>query len=122
MRIREILTNLLANAVKFTVSGKIELKLRAKHLSETKTELSFFISDTGSGIKEEDQKYLFRQFSRVDPKKNQTIMGTGLGLSISKKLTELMGSSITVESEYEKGSTFIVTTGNLFSRSYDSAV
>ena len=109
MRIREILTNLLANAVKFTVSGKIELKLRAKHLSETKTELSFFISDTGSGIKEEDQKYLFRQFSRVDPKKNQTIMGTGLGLSISKKLTELMGSSITVESEYEKGSTFIVT-------------
>ena len=110
MRIREILTNLLANAVKFTVSGKIELKLRAKHLSETKTELSFFISDTGSGIKEEeDQKYLFRQFSRVDPKKNQTIMGTGLGLSISKKLTELMVSSITVESEYEKGSTFIVT-------------
>lgn len=109
MRIREILTNLLANAVKFTVSGKIELRLCAKNLSETKTELSFFISDTGSGIKEEDQKHLFRQFSRVDPKKNQTIMGTGLGLSISKKLTELMGGSITVESEYGKGSTFIVT-------------
>lgn len=69
MRIREILTNLLANAVKFTVSGNIELKLRAKNLSKTKTELSFFISDTGSGIKEEDQKHLFRQFSRVDPKK-----------------------------------------------------
>ncbi|GAA6496543.1 hypothetical protein K290105B7_27450 [Anaerostipes caccae] len=109
MRIREILTNLLANAVKFTVSGNIELKLRAKNLSKTKTELSFFISDTGSGIKEEDQKHLFRQFSRVDPKKNQTIMGTGLGLSISKKLTELMGGSISVESEYGKGSTFIVT-------------
>lgn len=109
MRIREILTNLLANAVKFTVSGKIELKLRAKNLSETKAELSFFISDTGSGIKEEDQKHLFRQFSRVDPKKNQTIMGTGLGLSISKKLTELMGGKISVESEYGKGSTFIVT-------------
>lgn len=109
MRIREILTNLLANAVKFTVSGKIELRLCAKNLSETKTELSFFISDTGSGIKEEDKKHLFRQFSRVDPKKNQTIMGTGLGLSISKKLTELMGGSITVESEYGKGSTFIVT-------------
>lgn len=109
MRIREILTNLLANAVKFTVSGKIELKLRAKNLSGTKTELSFFISDTGSGIKEEDQKHLFRQFSRVDPKKNQTIMGTGLGLSISKKLTELMGGNIEVESEYGKGSTFIVT-------------
>lgn len=109
MRIREILTNLLANAVKFTVSGKIELRLCAKNLSETKTELSFFISDTGSGIKEEDQKHLFRQFIRVDPKKNQTIMGTGLGLSISKKLTELMGGSITVESEYGKGSTFIVT-------------
>lgn len=109
MRIREILTNLLANAVKFTVSGKIELKLRAKNLSETKTELSFFISDTGSGIKEEDRKHLFRQFSRVDQKRNQTIMGTGLGLSISKKLTELMGGNITVESEYGKGSTFIVT-------------
>lgn len=109
MRIREILTNLLANAVKFTVSGRIELKLCAKNLSETKAELSFFISDTGSGIKEEDQKHLFRQFSRVDPKKNQMIMGTGLGLSISKKLTELMGGSITVESEYGKGSTFIVT-------------
>lgn len=109
MRIREILTNLLANAVKFTVSGKIELKLRAKNLSGTKTELSFFISDTGSGIKEEDQKHLFRQFSRVDPKKNQAIMGTGLGLSISKILTELMDGSISVESEYGKGSTFIVT-------------
>ena len=109
MRIREILTNLLANAVKFTVSGKIELKLRARDLSRTKTELSFLISDTGSGIKEEDQKYLFRQFSRVDPKKNQTIMGTGLGLSISKKLTDLMGGNISVESDYGKGSTFIVT-------------
>lgn len=109
MRIREILTNLLANAVKFTVSGKIELKFRARNLSGTKTELSFYISDTGSGIKEEDQKYLFREFSRVDPKKNQTIMGTGLGLSISKKLTELMDGNISVESDYGKGSTFIVT-------------
>lgn len=109
MRIREILTNLLANAVKFTVSGKIELKVRADRLSDTKTELSFFISDTGSGIKEEDQEHLFRQFSRIDPQKNQTIMGTGLGLSISKKLTELMNGTISVESEYGKGSTFIVS-------------
>lgn len=109
MHIREIMVNLLSNAVKFTVSGKIELRVRVQRLSDTKAQLVFSVSDTGSGIKEEDQKHLFRQFSRIDTKKNQTVTGTGLGLSISKKLSELMGGTISVESEYQKGSTFTVS-------------
>lgn len=109
MHIREIMINLLANAAKFTASGKIELKVRVTCLSNTKAQLVFSVSDTGSGIKKEDQEQLFSQFNRIDTKKNQTIMGTGLGLSISKKLAELMGGTISVESEYKKGSTFTVS-------------
>lgn len=109
MHLREILVNLLANAVKFTASGKIELKLRTQPLSDNSTRLLLSVSDTGSGIRKEDQKQLFHQFSRIDAKKNQTISGTGLGLSISKKLTELMGGTISVESDYGKGSIFTVS-------------
>lgn len=108
MRIREILTNLLANAVKFTVSGKIELKADFQLTDSGQKELIFSVSDTGSGIRKEDLPNLFSQFNRVDMKKNQTIMGTGLGLAISKKLAELMEGEITVESEYGKGSVFRV--------------
>ncbi|MBS7009859.1 ATP-binding protein [Anaerostipes sp.] len=108
MRIREILTNLLANAVKFTASGKIELKADYRLLNNGQKELILSVSDTGSGIPKTELPNLFSQFNRADMKKNQTIMGTGLGLAISKKLTELMGGEITVESEYGKGSTFSV--------------
>lgn len=105
-RIQQILINLANNAVKFTNSGRITITFSYKMLSDDSLMLKVSVSDTGIGIKPEDMGKLFQSFSQVDSKRNRNVEGTGLGLSIVQQLVELMGGEITVESEYEKGSTF----------------
>ncbi len=109
LRVKQILTNLISNAAKYTNEGSITLKAYYKELDENHIELSFSIIDTGIGIKKEDISQLFDSFKRLELNKNRTIQGSGLGLNIAKELTELMGGTISVESEYGKGSTFTVT-------------
>jgi len=106
VRIQQILVNLLNNAVKFTKSGNIHLKVEFERTEEFSGILKASVTDTGSGIKPEDMEKLFKSFQQVDSKRNRNIEGTGLGLAISKRLLNLMGGSISVESEYEKGSVF----------------
>ena len=109
VRVRQILTNILGNAVKYTKEGSVKLKLRGDIERWDKVNLKFTVTDTGIGIREEDLGKLFKKFERVDLGHNNTIEGTGLGLSITKNLLEMMNGSIHVESVYGKGSTFVVT-------------
>ena len=108
-RIRQIIINLVNNAIKFTETGYVKLTVKAKSLDAENLELDFFVEDTGQGIKQVDIGKLFGSFQQVDVKKNHYKEGTGLGLAICKQLTELMHGSIGVESEYGKGSTFYFT-------------
>ncbi len=105
IRIKQILLNYINNSIKFTKQGKVILQVSGER-NENSITLSMRVSDTGLGIKAEDLKKLFSSFSQVDMQKNRAIEGSGLGLSISKRLAELMGGSVSVESEYGKGSTF----------------
>ncbi len=109
IRLQQVLNNLLSNAVKFTENGQV--KLSVEHLHETPKELllRFEVSDTGIGIPEDVQKKLFELFTQADSSTTRKYGGTGLGLAISKKIVELMGGSIWIESEYGKGSRFIFT-------------
>ena len=107
-RVREILTNILNNAVKYTDEGFVKLSIDGVISDDTLT-LKIEVKDSGQGIKEEDLDTIFSSFSRVNKKKNKNIEGTGLGLTITKSLIEIMGGTISVESEYKKGSTFTVT-------------
>ena len=107
IRIRQILNNLLSNAVKYTKEGYITFSVKGVY-SQDDFMLHLSVEDTGVGIKPEDMERLFRSFQRLEEKKNRYIEGTGLGLNITKCLTELMGGSIEVTSEYGKGSCFIV--------------
>ena len=107
LRIKQIMNNLLSNAIKYTVEGEVELSLHCSHEDDV-VHLTIKVSDTGRGIKKSDLNKLFIDYAQVDMKANRKIEGTGLGLSITKRLCELMDGSITVESEYGKGSTFIV--------------
>ena len=109
VRIKQIIINLLNNAVKYTSVGYVELRVESINTAEDKTDLVISVSDTGIGIKKEDLPYLFDAFKRVDEGKNRHIEGTGLGLSIVKQLVELMDGNITVNSVYGEGSTFIVS-------------
>ena len=109
VRIKQIIINLLNNAVKYTKEGHVELRVESSDPDENTVELGISISDTGMGIKKEDLPYLFNAFKRVDEGKNRHIEGTGLGLSIVKQLVELMGGDIAVNSVYGEGSTFTVT-------------
>lgn len=108
-RIRQILTNIIGNAVKYTSQGYIILHVDGFYLPDGCYQLEMRVSDTGIGIKEEDIPLLFVQFNRVDTKRNRSISGTGLGLALSKQFAKLMGGDITVESSYGKGSTFTIT-------------
>ena len=109
VRLRQILLNLLGNAVKYTEKGFISLNVtEEKPRKDNKLTLRFVISDSGFGIQPEDQPKLFDDFVQVNSKKNRSIEGTGLGLAITKRLCVAMGGDISVESEYDKGSTFIV--------------
>ncbi|MFP3040396.1 ATP-binding protein [Treponema primitia] len=114
-RIRQILINLLNNAVKYTRQGHIALDVGMKRIETHKMDLVFRISDTGIGIKEEDMKDLFNDFIRVDVDRNQGIEGTGLGLTIANNLCLAMGGGITVSSEYGKGSVFTAAMVQTFS-------
>jgi len=104
VRLNQVIVNLLSNAVKFTKAGHIKLSVRIEDGN-----IVFEVSDTGTGIKEEDIPLIFMAFEQVDKRKNRAIKGTGLGLSISRSLVEMMGGRICVESEYEVGTTFYVT-------------
>lgn len=106
-RIKQIIINLMNNAVKFTEAGYVKLKVRAeKSPLHTECKVFFDVEDTGQGIKEEDLSKLFESFQQVDSKRNRSKEGTGLGLAISKQLTEAMGGELTVKSVYGEGSTF----------------
>jgi signal transduction histidine kinase/CheY-like chemotaxis protein/HPt (histidine-containing phosphotransfer) domain-containing protein len=109
VRITQILTNLVGNAVKFTKKGDIRIGLEVSEISGTNCLLRFSVTDTGIGISEEDQKTLFQPFSQIDGSATRKYGGTGLGLTISKQFAEMMGGTIGVESEPGKGSTFWVT-------------
>lgn len=106
-RFRQILINLLNNAVKYTNEGFVELKVSWKRMQRMAL-LTVSVKDTGIGISEENKKQLFKSFQRVDTRKNRSIEGTGLGLSITKSLLELMNGEIYVESQYGEGSTFTI--------------
>ncbi|MDR2943399.1 MAG: transporter substrate-binding domain-containing protein [Treponema sp.] len=107
LRVRQILTNLIGNAIKYTHSGSIELTVRCKH-KDGIIWMEITVSDTGIGIRKEDLEKLFSDYNQVDTRANRNIEGTGLGLSITKRLSEMMEGKINVESEYGKGTTFIV--------------
>lgn len=107
-RVRQIMVNFLTNAVKYTESGSVTLKVSFDSTDEIHGVLTISVKDTGMGITEEGMKHLFDSFQRLDENKNRNIEGTGLGLSITKRLVELMGGTIEVQSEYGKGSMFIV--------------
>ncbi|MBO4391531.1 MAG: hypothetical protein J5825_11815, partial [Lachnospiraceae bacterium] len=109
VRLRQIITNLLTNAVKYTPEGSVRLIVRGEFGEGEDYKLYVAVADTGIGIREEDRDKLFRSFERLDEEKNRNIEGTGLGLSIVQGLLQKMGSELEVESEYGKGSTFFFT-------------
>ncbi len=109
VRIKQILINLLNNAVKYTKEGSVSLYIECEFPQEGEVLLKINISDTGMGIKPDALPHLFDTFQRVDEEKNRYIEGAGLGLSIVKQLVELMDGEITVNSVYTEGSTFAVT-------------
>ena len=108
VRLKQVLTNILTNAVKYTETGSVTLRAKAERTAANSVKLRISVADTGMGIKKDDMDQLFESFKRVDAVKNRKVEGTGLGLSISKQLIEMMGGTITVDSIYTKGSTFTV--------------
>lgn len=109
LRIRQVIINLLNNAVKFTEEGQIKLTVKALAKTEEEIRLFVSVSDTGQGIREEDLTRLFGAFEQVDTRKNKGKEGTGLGLSISSQFIRLMGGKLEVRSEYGVGSEFFFT-------------
>ncbi len=108
-RIRQILTNLVGNAVKFTGSGEVAVNVGLAHLDASQVSIRFSVSDTGIGIPRERQEILFEAFEQADTSTTRRYGGTGLGLTISKKLVEMMGGTIGMENNGNAGSTFWFT-------------
>ena len=106
VRVKQVITNILTNAVKYTKEGKVTLSMTFEPREGDALQLKVAVRDTGMGIKEEDIPKLFDSFERLDNTGNSKIEGTGLGMSITKKLLDLMGGSIFVESTYGEGSCF----------------
>jgi CheY-like chemotaxis protein len=106
VRLRQILLNLLGNAVKYTEKGFISMSITESLREGNKVTLKIDVSDSGIGIKKEDQEKLFGEFVQVDLKRNRGIEGTGLGLAITKRLCVVMGGDVSVESVYGVGSVF----------------
>ncbi len=107
VHVKEIINNLLTNAIKYTDSGSISLNINAINKKDICL-LFISVEDTGRGIKEESIKRLFNKFDRLDVEKNTTIEGTGLGLAITKNLVEMMGGKLNVQSTFGSGSLFMV--------------
>lgn len=108
-RIRQILMNLVGNAIKFTESGQVMISVRSEQREPSGIQVVLEVEDTGIGISEKAQEQLFQPFTQADNSTTRKFGGTGLGLAITKQLTELMGGEIRLESQLGKGSTFTVT-------------
>ncbi len=108
VRIKQVLINLLNNAVKYTSEGSVTLSVRCERITLNRVRVWYSVEDTGLGVKKENIPYIFNAFRRVDEEKNRHIEGTGLGLSIVQQMVELMGGEISVNSVYTKGSRFVV--------------
>ncbi len=108
-RLRQILTNLIGNALKFTHQGEIVVESKLLKGSDEDLTIQFSVRDTGIGIPQDKLDLIFKEFTQADGSTTRKYGGTGLGLSISKKLSEMMGGKIWVESEVNKGSTFYFT-------------
>lgn len=106
MRIKQCMINLLTNSVKYTQEGNVTLKIDAVGPRTDMIDLRVTVTDTGTGIKEEELHKLFDPFTRLDLMQNKNVEGTGLGLSITKRLVEMMGGGLTVESSFGEGSSF----------------
>lgn len=106
VRIRQVLVNLLTNAVKYTNKGSVTLKMSCTRINEYKISLHCEVKDTGIGIKDEDLPQLFAAYERLEERKNRNIVGTGLGLAITSQILEMMESRLCVDSEYGVGSCF----------------
>ncbi len=106
IRIKQVVTNILTNAVKYTERGFVALGIEYEKKDKDTVYLNISVSDSGIGIKEEDLQKLFSAFTRIEEKRNRTIEGTGLGMNITKQLLNLMDSELQVKSVYGKGSTF----------------
>lgn len=109
VRIKQAITNVLTNAVKYTKYGKITLTVRAIRLSLEEIRIYIIVADTGIGIKPEEQQRMFDSFVRLDENRNKSIEGTGLGMAITKQIVDMMQGEISVESEYGQGSTFTIS-------------
>lgn len=109
VRIRQVITNLLTNAVKYTSKGQITLEMSGEYVGRDEIELQVRVADTGKGIREEDKQKLFTAFERLEEKENRNIEGTGLGLVLSQRILHNMGSKLEFESVYGKGSVFFFT-------------
>ena len=109
VRIRQIITNLVTNAVKYTHEGSVTLQVGWKPMDSENVSIVISVIDTGIGIEKESIGKLFFVFERIDEKNNRNIEGTGLGLNITKRLVDMMGGTIEVQSELGKGSNFTVT-------------
>ena len=107
-KIKQIVLNLLTNAVKYTQKGGVILSVSMDERHDDIAKLRFSVKDTGIGVKEEDMDKLFTAYERLDEQKNSGIQGTGLGLDISRRFTELMGGTLVCESVYGEGSEFIL--------------
>ena len=110
VRIRQILVNLINNAIKYTEAGSVSFRVTAE-LQEETADIHFAVEDTGIGIKESDMEKLFQEFERIEESRNRRIEGTGLGMSIALQLLDMMGSRLDVESTYGEGSVFSFTLG-----------
>ena len=109
LRLRQIITNLLTNAIKYTPdNGKIGLTVKCNTIDTNNVNLSIIVSDTGIGIREADIKEIFKTFTRLELNKNRNIEGTGLGLAITNSIVKLMNGTLDVKSIYKEGSTFSV--------------
>ncbi len=106
VRIRQVITNILTNAVKYTPDGSVHFRMGIKERLQDSIKFEVSVTDTGIGIKEEDLSKLFTSFQRLDQEKNRNIEGTGLGITIVQRLLNMMDSELNVSSIYGKGSTF----------------
>lgn len=115
VRLGQVLINLLGNAIKFTETGEVELRLEFSKISDSEGLFKFLVRDTGIGISDDDRKRIFTEFTQADNSDTREFGGTGLGLTISRMLIEKMGGTLQLESEPGKGSSFYFS----ITRSYE---